>query len=160
MKSVKGQVWSADIITASIIFLIIMLLFIISWNQIGYNWDNSLNQDKLYVAALFASDSIISKSGGDWETQGDLESASSFGLVDERNKLNNRKLEALQTANLTIVRQKLGVEQYNLFINITNESTSYYQIGSVPDEFNKTVVMERLAILNESIVKVRIYLWE
>ncbi|MFH2105904.1 MAG: hypothetical protein ABII22_01475 [Candidatus Micrarchaeota archaeon] len=160
MKYAKGQIWSTDLLIASLVMLAIFFIFVISWNNLGYNWNSSQIQNKIYFAALFASDALIAQDSGNWENEETLENATSFGIVGERNELDNKKLSRLASANYTVVKEKLGIEGYGLFINITNGSGTFYVFGVKPTNYDQTVVVERLAILNGSVVKVKVNVWQ
>jgi hypothetical protein len=160
LKYAKGQIWSADLLIASLVLLSIFFIFVISWNNLGHNWNSSQIQNKLYFAALFASDALIAQDSGNWENQETLENATSFGIVSERNKLDNKKLSKLTSADYAVVKEKLGIEGYELFINITNGSGTFYTFGVTPTNYDQTVVVERLAILNGTVVKVKVNVWQ
>lgn len=160
LKSVKGQTWSTDILITSLVLTFILVFFLVGWNYLGYNWNNSEKQDKMYVAALFASEALISQAGDGWENKTNISGITTFGLVDQRNVLSNKKLENMNLANLTIIKEKLGIPHYNLYINITNGSVIFYEFGNSPSQLNETIKIERLALLNKTLVKVRLHIWD
>ena len=101
----KGQGWTLDFFASAIVISFLLLVAILSWNFLVIRWNNIQQYNELQTAAVFASESLVASGGvpTSWENvaQGNEQSIISLGLVDERNALNNRKLDRMRNLSQT-----------------------------------------------------------
>ena len=50
----KGQIWSVDMIAGIAIITLILLIFILLWNNTAIRWNNSNDYRKMQTDAVFA----------------------------------------------------------------------------------------------------------
>ena len=150
------------------VLLSFMLLFsLILWNSLAARWKTSADYRQLQTDALFASDALMTTSGQpySWEMRSSIDNnISVIGLANGRNELSAAKIEKLVAANSSaygLVKEKLGLSRYELFINITSiEGNSVgYVFGRPPGGMNSSVAYERLGLLNGTPVSVKIEVW-
>jgi len=164
----KGQIWSMDLISAATVLAIIILFFILMWNNLSIRWNSSNEYRQMQTDALFASEAIMVTSGepNSWETKISIdESIDAIGLANERNELSAAKIEKLifeSPVDYDIVRYRLGVQKYELGIRIEDFETNqtYYEFGIFATGTENVVVIERLGILNDSVVKIFVEVWK
>lgn len=166
--SSKGQIWTIDLTSASVILSFILLLSLITWNGIAGRWNSADSYMKMHTNALFAAESLMTKSGvpKSWEMRSQIDgNISSIGLVNGRNELNNLKMEKLVSENETAydnVKERLGLQKYELGIRVSNieNNVTYHEFGKFAESDSTTAIFERMGILNESAVIVRIEVWK
>ncbi len=165
----KGQAWSLDFIMMSMILIAILFTIIYSWNFISIRWNNITVYNRQYVAGLILSESLVSSSGNppSWEYLNTTNTSTliQIGLTNERNKINTAKLDRLNNLSLqnySFVKQVLGIQNYEFFINVSNldRNVTLYSIGNITQEFNDTVSFERVGLYNDSIVFLRVEVWK
>ncbi len=168
-RPLKGQVWSLDFFAVSVTMALLLMLFILTWNFLAIRWSNIQLYDELWSVSLTATDALVTTPGqpANWEDIQTLNDSNvvTFGLANSRNVIDNNKISRFANftqSNYSIVKSKLGLVRYNFFINITSmgKETSYYQIGSKAILLNDTVVLERLMLLNGSVVNLRMEVWK
>lgn len=163
----KGQIVSFDLIVSIGVFLIAVLLLIALWVFVVDRiraYDEELN---MLDAALHASNQLL-LTGGDpagWHLLG-LGEVSAIGIADGKNEINSGKLGrfvALNGTNYTDVKEMLGAGYYELYVGVSYlNGTKVCEFGSMMQE-NETeeanYVVERMALLNDSVVSVRLEVW-
>ncbi len=163
----KAQVFTIDFVLASFILMIILFAFLYIWNFLGVRWNNINEYNKQYTIGLFAADALVTSAGNppSWENLATINQNTSFGLVNERNIINQQKLDRLRNIsiqNYSLFKQRLGATNYELFINITNmnRTVSYYAMGSASPRLNETVAFERFIFFNGSISVLKLEVWK
>jgi hypothetical protein len=156
--------WTLDSLSTTITLMFLLLVVIFTWNFIVIRWNNAEHYSELYATAVFLGERIVNSPGvpESWENlpNGNESGIVSLGLVDERNVLNNAKLARLSnlSGNYTLMKQKLGVTRYNFYVNISSSNSTYYFFG-VGNPGNESAELDRLALLNGSMVLVHIGVW-
>jgi len=158
-----------DLMSGIVVLSIMVLIFALSWNDLVARWHASQNYREMETAALFASEALMGTSGEPrgWESLPVMNSSglTSFGLVSGRNELNKLKVEHLVAANATsydVVRERLGVQRYQLGIRFLdlNRTQVFYEFGNFAGAMNPSVVVERIGILENKPVLVRMEVWQ
>ena len=164
----KGQIWSMDLISASVLLIFIILLIMLAWNTLIIRWNIANEYRQMNSVALIASEVLLSGPGNppSWEVFSGLNESNlkSMGIVYGRNVLNPQKLGKLISLNNTtydFFKQRLGAGKYDFGMNITdmNRNTSSYLFGKFPAQLNVSVILERMAVLNQTPVIVRFVVW-
>lgn len=163
----KGQMFSTEIIISFSLFLAALLIFLFVWNTIYNSYIEEQNDQRMEVSLLGISDMCVLSPGDpqDWElTAG--QNASAFGLASSRNVLSDEKLSAMQAlfaANQSLMDEKLGAGGYGLYIEVAAENgTVLYDLGQAADPANisiSQVTEDRLAILDNNVVNVKVQVW-
>jgi len=163
----KAQVFTIDFVLASFILMIIILTFLYLWNFLGVRWNNINEYNKQYAIGLFATESLVTNAGNppSWENLETINQNTSFGLVNERNIINQQKLDRLRNVSLqnySLFKERLGATNYELFINVTNmnRNVSFYVMGNASLQLNETVAFDRFIFFNGSISILRLEIWK
>lgn len=166
MSSKRGQIWTTDLTSGAVILATVLLLFILSWNDLAVRWNSSNQYRQMLTDAIMASEALMTSPGepGSWEMLPDISNASAIGLVNGRNELSDMKLARLkgeENSTYRFVKERLGVQRYELGIRITDldGEDGYYEYGRFPSGLNDSVVLERLGIMNGTMVVVHVEVW-
>jgi len=155
--------WSVDFFISTIIIVFISMMFILLWNGLAIRWNVEHEYTQMYTDAIFAADALLTTPGypESWENLENTSTANAFGLVNSRNEINNMKLEKLNETEYDTVRKKIGLARYDFEMMITDLSgeETYYSFG-MPSGQNNSVVLERMALLNNTPVIVNIEVWK
>jgi len=170
-----GQMFSADMLLAIIIFIVILIGVI--WlgdfvnEKIGYNE----NRRNMAVMANYAASGLVESTGSpaDWDSLAvsDFNETNvlSLGLVDEDKgawQLDSGKvsrLGALYPAKYDTLKKLIGLRgpDYEFQLVISPENLSAVSIGLAPElNSSNVIVVERNALLNNSYTNVTLLLWE
>ena len=169
MSSKKGQIWSTDFLISAVVITFIALMFILIWNGLAVRWNNAQEYRQMYVDAAFAADALLTTPGDpeSWENLEtiDEDTVHALGIVNSRNEINNMKMEKLVGLNDTeyaMVRQKLGITKYDVEIKVTDlsQDSLYYYFGRTSTMLETSIVLERMALLNNTPVIVSIEVWK
>lgn len=168
MSSSKGQIYSVDFIFGMLVFIFVLVSFFLLWtiglNRLSY-FESERWRDE---AARTAVEQLIESPGypSHWEQISYLTETNlrSLGLAEERNVINHAKLSrflSLQDAqNYTFIKGVLGIKKYDAYLEIEDldgNTLDSYHTPPPSDEPVSTV--SRLALYNESIVVVKMYVW-
>jgi hypothetical protein len=165
LSSRKGQIWSIDFTSGAVLLTVILLLFILSWNNLAVRWNSSNEYRQMQTDAIFASEALMTTPGDppSWEMMDNISSINTIGLANGRNELNTLKIEKLVASNSSydLIKQKLGVQKYELGIRITNleKDITHYEFGMFSDGLQTSVIFERIGIINATPVMVNVEVW-
>jgi hypothetical protein len=168
LTSRKGQIWTADFTSGIVVLTLVVLLFLLSWNSLAARWNSSNEYRQMQTDAILASEALMTTSGypPSWEMGGPLNASniSAMGLVNGRNELNRFKIEKLVAENESsyyMVRERLGVQRYELGIRITDleRETTLYEYGRFGGGLESQVTFERMGILEGTPVIVQVEVW-
>jgi hypothetical protein len=168
-KNTKAQLWSADFMFGMVLLVLLLTIFLISWNDLSIRWNTAEKYRELKMAALYVADSLLTTSGEpkSWEilnltTQ--INQVKAIGLVNNRNVLDNEKLatlKAYENSSYDQIKNILGLSKYEMNLKITdkNANVTYYEFGKKITANNESAVIERLAIFNDSLSIVKLTVW-
>lgn len=132
-RSNKGQVWSLDLIIASFIFMMgVIILFVYAVN---YNPQTKNNLDELFYEGNLASELILSEN--------------QFGILSN-DRVNQTKLSAF---DCSAKRSEMNL-RYNFYLNVSGNS--YCTVPSSPDNLIK---MTRITIHENKPTKFELYVY-
>ncbi len=168
--SMKGQIWSLDMISGITLMAIMMLLFVLEWNSLALRWNVSSAYRELLGKALFASDALFTTPGdpAGWERIANLtqEEPHSLGLAYTRNSLDSQKLKRLMGINssqdYSLVLSKLGLAGCQMRMTITGiyDNTTYYDYGHASG-LNNSAVVDRFVLLNgTTVARATLEVWQ
>lgn len=167
MGSKRGQIWTTDFTAGVAVLVFILLFFTLLWNTLAIRWNAANEYRQMETDALLASDSLMTTSGEpkSWETLPQIGNISALGLVNGRDELNTAKIEKLVSLNssaYTAIKERLGLQRYELGIRITDlkKSATYYEFGQFSGGLSNSVVYERLGIMDKSPVIVHMEVWK
>jgi hypothetical protein len=152
--STKGQLSMMDLVVSTMIFLVILSMFIWSWNEVQISvWGFEAVQD-YRDRALQITDVLLHTAGEPtyWENVINLsEGISSIGFVSEANVLSLAKLERFKEMPYNVSKKILGLGKEGYYIEITDPGNhTQYSFG---EERNAISSISRFAILgNETMI--------
>ena len=166
-KGLRGQLFSTEMMVAFSVFLGAIIIFLFVWNTMYNNYVEEQSDNKMQVVLIGISDATVMSPGdpSNWDvTAGRY--ANSYGFATSRNTISPSKLYTMQgyfATNYTDMKDKMGAGGYDLFIDVkdTNGNT-YYSFGNLADTTNMSisaVTAERLALMDDEIVNLRVQLW-
>jgi hypothetical protein len=165
-KHTRAQLFSSELVLASCFFIMALVIFTMTWYSMVNSYGEEQADQQMQSVLLGVSDSLVLSPGdpSNWESSV-LEDASSFGLAAAPNRISGNKAATLQSLNATQyhrVKENMGVGQYDIYISISNFTSAIYQFGRRANSSNSLVQSfsnERLALLNDSIVRVYVQVW-
>jgi hypothetical protein len=169
LSSKKGQIWTIDFTSGAVMLTIVLLLFLLTWNSLVVRWNYSNDYRQMQTDAIMAAEALVSTTGepNSWEMLPALNDSNikAMGLTDSRNVLNLMKVEKLVAENATayyIVRERLGVQRYDLGIRILDleRENTYYEFGKFSGGLDTVVVYQRLAVLEGEPVVLHVEVWD
>jgi hypothetical protein len=145
--------------------MFILLFFLIMWNSTAIRWNTESGYLQRFSSALFTSEALLTTSGepANWETLEGVSNVSTYGLVNGRNEISNAKIEKFVAENSSYesIKSKVGMQFYDFKLTVTSlgGKNEYYEFGQGPPADAESTVIERLGLLNESIVLIRLEVW-
>jgi len=166
MLNGRGQVFSADLMMAAVVFLFIITLSIVYSSEVAnrvYFLEEGQERDQ---AVLRAGDALLLSPGSpaNWELLSDVSQASSLGLVKSRNVLDSGKVQALLDLNAGSygrIKELLGASKYDFGISLLSLQSrqSLAEFGMQPGSENRVSAVNRIALYKgeEVIVRVKVF---
>ncbi|MFH0970141.1 MAG: hypothetical protein V1776_01635 [Candidatus Diapherotrites archaeon] len=158
----KGQVFSADVLLAVIVFTLILTLVSSLLHETQLTGENERQQLRLSKAAGDAIEQLLSDAGSpvNWEQLDDENVIHTLGLIDPHGTISVEKWSALQDWNRThyaFVQRWLGIPDMNYHIRITNLSQELIEeAGISPFDVNNVGSVILPSIYNGNIVFVQV----
>lgn len=171
----KGQMFSADMLFAIVIFVMILVGVIWLGDFVNEKIQYSENRKNMAIMASYAISSIVETPGSpsNWENLTDEEfnetNVLSLGLADPQKgpwQLDTSKLERLKEiypSKYDTLKNLMGLRgaDYEFKLVISAVGNSSVSIGLEP-ELNSTniIVAQRKAIINSSTANITLFFWE
>ncbi|MEE9323806.1 MAG: hypothetical protein V3U72_04640 [Candidatus Aenigmarchaeota archaeon] len=149
----KAQVWSLDLITSLVVFLVVLIPLFFVWSYVNMQSQQQILFDEIEMLSLSVSDSLIRTEGlpEGWNSS----SVTLIGLASEENILNATKVSYFLTMGNSEYNRTRAIltGSYDFFFNLTDlNGTSHGTIGNKPQ--NRMIIpIERYCLYNERIVK-------
>lgn len=169
MVSSKAQIYSTDLFVGVTIFLLVLTSFLILWST-GINRLTYFEKERWRdETARVIAEQLVESPGypTHWEQISILTETNlrTIGLTKERNVLNMDKIQKLlhldDDQNYTFIKRVLGAGKYDFCVNVSSlDGTNLYSYGRAPTSDSVVSVVSRLAILDDNIVVVNVYVWE
>ncbi|VVC00624.1 Uncharacterised protein [uncultured archaeon] len=168
----KGQMFSAELVVASSLFIVAIVLFVLMWNGMRASYVAEEADYEMQSTLVSVSDTLVLSPGepSGWEGA-ELENASQFGLAESQNSLVAGKLSALQALNATQyykVKEGMGAGKFDVYISLSNSTGTLlgdyplYAFGIAPNASDPSIraaSLQRLASLNGTPVTLTVQLW-
>jgi hypothetical protein len=153
--STKGQAITYDFFMAMAIFFIILVI-VFSY------WAYSLKEIEETRAKEEAFDSLL-KASQVWFKEGypvywSNETVVEIGLANDR-KINRTKVELLNDLGYQKFLSLMNLGMFNVFYNVTNETSVVLEFGNPPISANNIYRIERVGVLDNQAVKVETIIW-
>jgi len=156
---VKAQIWSLDFALSLLIFMSALFAMALAWNFISASTLQNQELKELHMKAMTLSDALIRTSGipQDWNAT----NVQIIGLAQDENVLNATKVDYFTTMDYDRARALMDIGQYNFYFEVLDLNNTVQKNTTVPisDESVVVVPVERYAIYNDIIVKVKFVIW-
>lgn len=152
-KSHKGQHSALDVLAAISGLMIIVTLSFVLFAFVYNNIIESIQEREMQISTYYAFEQLLNSGNPvNWH----FSFIDNYGLERQSSVLDNSKLIAFSTENYTLIKEKLGISKYNFSLNIYNyyNQTPLYSFGSANNS-STIITMQRIAILNDSLVLVK-----
>ncbi len=162
MRTKKAQVFSLDVVISLIIFMFLVTICFYLWNR-TYDKSSYFSEQNLMKERLFQITDLMIRTPGYPENWTE-ENVRIIGLSSKDHILQLSKLNQLLSMNITQIKDKLRIRDYNLLLNITTTNNSFV-LGSLWN-INSSMVLaqSRIILLNDSNKLERgvlkLYLWK
>lgn len=162
----KGQLFSVDLLVASVIFLAIITITIFYSSYITERSLLTESETERDLAAINTANNLVYSQGNpaNWENLTDLNNVYSIGLSKTRNELDFKKTQRLVDLNQTnydYIRDLLGVSKFGLNISILKlqDKSILEEFGLEPGVDAKVSSVNRFVIYNGEnvILRVRVF---
>lgn len=155
----KAQLFTLDAIFGFTIFIFIFFTFLNYFINFYQNLSLQLESKKLELTSYYAINQLLS-SGKPENWNYNLSSLIYLGLERERGVLDPHKISTFRSlflANKSLVKEKLRIFEYNFSFVIIDfySKTTLYNV-SENHKFSNLYMLERVAVLNNSLVIVKL----
>ena len=166
LKKQKGQLFSLDMIVAGIAFLMIILLTMITFNQMNQTITLAEEESNRNETSLNTAKQLLATPGSpaNWENLEDLNNVFSLGIVSTKNYIDLKKMEKLSDLNSTnynAAKKLLGAAKYGLKIEVIKlqDKNVLAEFGLEPDVNASVSSVNRFGIYNgqDVILRVRVF---
>jgi hypothetical protein len=166
-SGMRGQIFSTEMMVTFSIFLGALIIFLFVWNTLYNNYLEEQYDTNMQVVLIGISDAAVMSQGdpASWDITSGM-NANSYGFASSRNVLSPSKLYAMQgyfATDYADMKYKMGAGGYGIFMDVKDTGgNTYYSFGSMADTANESisaVSAERLALMDNALVKLRVQLW-
>ncbi len=158
--SMRGQAVSLDFMAGVFIFTLVLVYYVILWGTFADRYYQSFGKDNADIAALSLSDALVGSPGvpENWTRAPLL--VQHVGLASMPGVLDPYKVSALSAVPYANAKRMLGLDR-DFYIRIeTLDGMRYATYGSPAGNATAVSELSRLAMLNGTVVKVRVQLYE
>lgn len=164
----RGQAWSMDLVIGLAALAFIIMIFMLTWDNLSMRWGSAAEHTRMEASAFFAAESLVATPGEpeSWEMLPQIdEKVSAIGLANGRNELNRMKIEKLVSENATAytqIKARLGLQKYDFGMRIMSldKEETYYEFGQFSTSlFENSLTFDRLGILDGEPVMVHMEVW-
>jgi len=168
----KGQLFSYDILFASVFLVFTLSLFVLTANNISSQIGDAEARMKMGGAAQDAADALVRTPGdpSNWQLQPVDENATrSLGLAMRPGELDPAKVStffaiangsAQYDSTIYLLALTSGSYRYNASIELFNGTVLYSLPRYPPSAPVRTVAVERFAMLNGTVVRFKMVIWD
>lgn len=162
----RGQFFSVDLMVSALIFLFIIILTMTVSGEFSGKILLKQQDNERDEAAIRAGNALVYSPGepANWQNQAGITGVSAIGLADSKNRLDNAKVQRLADLNqgyYNEVRDLLGANKFGVQITIlTLEGVKRKEFGLKPAANKRVSAVNRIAILNNENVLVRVRVFE
>ena len=142
------------------LFLLIFAYFMILWQNFLESYDSHVSRADSSLSAIVIADQLASHTGSPEGWTESPENASSIGLASSQGKLDSHKLAAFSTMPYAFLKRALGTDK-NFIVKVESGTGELYALaGQQPANTTRAVEVTRAAMLNNTVVFVRVQVYE
>lgn len=158
----QAQVWSLDFAMSMLIFLTAFFSLIFAWNYMSTDVIQTQQMREMQLKGLTISDSLIRTPGIPFEWNGTTVQV--LGLALDENVLNATKVKYfvdMSDTDYDRLRGLMDIGQYDFYLEVLDLNGTVYGNTTTPiDAESPTIVpIERYAMYNDRIVKLKLVIW-
>lgn len=155
----KAQANPVDFMAAVFIFMVVFGYFMILWNIFSLRYAERAEALDCELSSIAIADRLVSFGGyGDW-TAAPLD-AKSIGFAERPNELDWTRISSFASLPYDSQKQLLGTSHDFLIKIDSPDGASYMQIGQAQNSSASSSEVTRLAMLNGTIVDLRVRVYE
>ena len=158
-QKLTGQAIPLDFAAGLFIFLLALSYFFIQWDLFSAKFFDLATAGGMDTRAIDISEMLVHTGGQPENWTGAPLSAQSIGLASKDNLLDWNRVAAFSSMPYANAKQILGTDYDFLVIIETPDGARYATIGQDANS-TRAVEVTRMAILNDTVVKVRVRLYE
>ena len=162
----KGQIFSTDLMLASIIFLLILTTATVYGNQVANRIYFMEQNSEMRQTGQQAANGLVLTSGNpaNWQNQ-TVENIQSIGLANSANNLKKNKVQhlaSLASSDYEDVKSILGVAKFDFRLEIISmlDNFTVESFGASPGSESSVVSINRIAFYDGNNVIVRLKVFE
>lgn len=159
----KAQVWSLDFALSLLIFMSALFAVVFAWNYISANTMETQQMHELQLKALTLSDSLIRTNGipMDWNES----TVEVVGLATDENMLNATKVKYfvnMSDTDYDHLKGLMDIGFYDFYFEIRDLNDTVYENTTTPVSITSPIVIpiERYAMYNDRVVKIKFVIWD
>ena len=158
----KGQTLATDYVISLSIFAVVLIASISLWNVAESKKTWSFDIDRMQKKAMIAADTLVKTRGvpHGWTN----ESVEEIGISSRDHVINGTLFDNLLNVNYADARILFGLESYEFYINITNQTSGQVaSYGNAPQNAKDLALIRRIAFFENNSAPVRailsFYVW-
>ncbi|MFH1751610.1 MAG: hypothetical protein ABH821_01580 [archaeon] len=144
----KGQIVSYDLIISLSIFLVLLTFVISSWNANYYAITGEKTFNDMQRIAVSTINSLASEKGFPWNWESEPENVTVIGLVNSKRIISVEKLNAFDSLDYDLVKQKLRIENYEYYFALEQGESIILEKGLLLREQDFVVNTSRVVEFN------------
>ena len=156
----KGQLWTLDMTLSLLIFFSALLSALFAWNYMSAETVENREFKELQLKAFEITDSLIRTPGipSDWNDS----TVQVIGLAYSDNIIEGNKVNEFVGMNHDKARSMLSINPYDFYFEVKDINGTVYENTTVPlsGSASTIVPIERYAVYNNRIVKVKMFFWQ
>ncbi|MEK6934655.1 MAG: hypothetical protein AABW46_02145 [Nanoarchaeota archaeon] len=124
----KAQVNTIDLIIAVSLFFVLILSFILIWDNYAKKLDEKVKYDNIAEKAIKITDVLVNTHGipDDWET--DSENVQIIGLTSNARIVSDNKLEEFVNLDYNFIKQNFNIEAFDFYLKVVDSNNKIIQI--------------------------------
>ena len=158
---------STEFSLVSIVLIILFIFGISLWNLSSLRLNEYLIKNELFINTIDISDQLLRSQGNPTDWESNATKLVSLGIVSKANKLDAKKVIALQNVSYDKMKDSLGIKTHEIYIKITDLSGNIVQlngtnseVGLKPIADSNTINFQRTALLDGGLVYVNVVVWK
>ena len=160
----KAQLWSTDLVVSIVIFVLMMSVLLFAWNYSSAQAAESALLTDMESLTITVSDSLIRVRGlpDNWEGS----SVEVIGLADEEYVLNKTRIYRFLNMSYNRSRELLFPRSYEYYFEMRDLDDRIISVngtsavkGPYPSGASFVVPVERYALYNGGLAKIRFMMW-
>ncbi|UCD03227.1 MAG: hypothetical protein JSV63_01150 [Candidatus Aenigmatarchaeota archaeon] len=156
----KAQLWTLDMALSLLIFFSALLSAIFAWNYISADTVENRMLKELQLKAFELSDSLIRTPGipAVWNDS----TVQVIGLAYSDNILDENKVKEFVGMDYSVAASMLDINPYEFYFEVKDINGTVYENSTVPLSASASTIVpiERYAVYNGRVVKVKLVIWE